>query len=543
MNVFSNLLKIMLFFLLINFNLSAAEEEFLPPEKAFALTDVKVVQDSAGDKLLVRWEIADGYYMYKKKISFYSKDKNITVGEYQLPNGIIKNDDFFGKIEVFKHEVVATVPVSSNVYGTEFTIIAKSQGCAAAGLCYPPFRQDVNFTLPQLSSTATKATPDSLGSITTKKEFLPADEAFKLHLENNDNGELIANWEIAPGYHLYQDKIKFETIPIIKNAFANINFPEAQKVTEKGEKERNVYENNLTITVPLQAAVKDEKALQLKVTYQGCTEGFCYTVMHKTFDIDVAKLTFPAIDSSNSLEEKATSVEDTESMSEQDQLANTIASNGLFMVMLTFFGIGLLLAFTPCVFPMIPILSGIIAGQGDDITTRKAFIMSSLYVLAMAVTYTIVGVFAGMSGENVQIWFQNPWVLSAFAGIFVLLALSMFGFYEIQLPSSLQSKITSISNSQEGGSYSGVIIMGLLSALIVGPCVAPPLMGALIYISQTGDPYLGGGALFALSMGMGVPLIAIGTSAGKFMPRAGGWMDSVKVFFGIMMLAIGIWML
>jgi thiol:disulfide interchange protein DsbD len=192
---------------------------------------------------------------------------------------------------------------------------------------------------------------------------------------------------------------------------------------------------------------------------------------------------------------------------------------------------------------MIPILSGIIAGQGPDITTRKAFVLSLVYVLAMALTYTVVGVLAGLFGANLQAAFQNPWVLTSFALIFVLLALSMFGFYELQLPSSFQSKLAEMSNKQEGGTLIGVAIMGLLSALIVGPCVAPPLFGALIYISQTGDAVLGGVALFALSMGMGAPLIAIGTSAGKLLPRAGAWMDAVKAVFGVALLGVAIFML
>jgi thiol:disulfide interchange protein DsbD len=189
---------------------------------------------------------------------------------------------------------------------------------------------------------------------------------------------------------------------------------------------------------------------------------------------------------------------------------------------------------------MIPILSGIIAGQGDSITTRKAFFLSLAYVLAMALTYAVVGVIAGMFGANLQATFQNPWVLTVFAGVFVALALSMFGFYDLQLPSSVQSKLAEISNKQEGGTLFGAAIMGALSALIVGPCVAPPLMGALIFIGQTGDAVLGFFALLGLGLGMGAPLLAIGTSAGKLLPRAGGWMDAVKAVFGVLLLAVAI---
>jgi thiol:disulfide interchange protein DsbD len=191
---------------------------------------------------------------------------------------------------------------------------------------------------------------------------------------------------------------------------------------------------------------------------------------------------------------------------------------------------------------MIPILSSIIVGQGDQLTTRKAFTMSLVYVLAMSITYTLAGVLAGLFGENLQAMFQNPWIIGTFALIFVALAFSMFGFYELQLPSGLQSKITNLSNKQEGGTLTGVAVMGFLSALIVGPCVAPPLAGALIYIGQTGDALLGGTALFAMSLGMGVPLLLLGTSAGKLLPRAGAWMDNVKAIFGVLMLGVAIWM-
>ena len=208
-----------------------------------------------------------------------------------------------------------------------------------------------------------------------------------------------------------------------------------------------------------------------------------------------------------------------------------------------FFLAGLGLAFTPCVFPMIPILSGIIAGAGDNISTKRALMLSLVYILANAVIFTIAGVIAGLAGKNLQAAFQTPWVLWSFAGLFVLLALSMFGFYELQLPSSWQSKLANVSNKQSGGSLAGVAVMGALSALIVGPCVTPPLAVAVFYIAQTHDPLLGGFALFALALGMGAPLVVFGASAGKLLPRAGAWMDAVKAVFGVTFLALAIWML
>jgi thiol:disulfide interchange protein DsbD len=204
---------------------------------------------------------------------------------------------------------------------------------------------------------------------------------------------------------------------------------------------------------------------------------------------------------------------------------------------------GILLAFTPCVFPMVPILSGIIVGQGEQLTPLKAFWLSLVYVLAMALTYTVAGVLAGLFGQNLQAVFQNPWIISAFVLVFIALALSMFGFFELQLPGRLQTRLSEVSGQQQGGSLWGVAVMGFLSALIVGPCVAPPLMAALIVIGASGDAWLGGSALFALSMGMGLPLIAFGVSAGKLVPRAGAWMVVVRQVFGVGLLALAIWML
>ncbi|MFT7564763.1 MAG: thiol:disulfide interchange protein DsbD, partial [Bacteroidia bacterium] len=229
-------------------------------------------------------------------------------------------------------------------------------------------------------------------------------------------------------------------------------------------------------------------------------------------------------------------------VSEQDRLARMLLENPSTAIF-AFFIAGILLAFTPCVFPMVPILSGIIAGQGDKLTTSRAFSLSLVYVLAMAVTYTVAGVLAGLFGQNLQAAFQNPWIISGFVAIFVALALSMFGFYELQLPGRLQTALTDRSNQHSGGRYGGVAVMGFLSALIVGPCVAPPLAAALIVIGASGSAVLGGSALFALSMGMGLPLILFGVSAGKLIPRAGAWMNAVKAVFGVGLLALGIWML
>ena len=323
-----------------------------------------------------------------------------------------------------------------------------------------------------------------------------------------------------------------------------------------------IYRDQVEIPVRLARDAGPAARFALQVDLQGCKErGICYPPMKRTVIVDL-----PAADraigdvaaasgqtgtvqgggagktAAGAADGTASEAADDAALTEQDYLAGVLAGNPWY-AMLLFFVAGVLLAFTPCVFPMIPILSGIIAGQGDNITTRKAFFLSLVYVLAMAITYALVGVVAAIFGENLQAWFQQPLVLWSFAILFVLLSLAMFGFYNLQLPASLQARLTNLSNSQQGGTLIGVAVMGLLSALVVGPCVAPALMAALIYIGQTGDTVLGGVALFAMAMGMGVPLMVFGTSAGKLLPRAGGWMEGVKAFFGVGLLALALWML
>ena len=307
-----------------------------------------------------------------------------------------------------------------------------------------------------------------------------------------------------------------------------------------------VYFGQIEIPVTVNRPAGEELSINLEADYQGCRDGdICYPPQSSRVD-----LLMPASDQAvaygsradNDTATRYTPVSKQAAVSEQDLLARTLLDNpggALF----AFFIAGLLLAFTPCVFPMVPILSGIIAGQGERMTTSRAFWLSLVYVLAMAVTYTVAGVLAGLFGQNLQAVFQNPWILGFFIAIFIALAFSMFGFFELQLPASLQTRLTRASDQQEGGSLAGVAVMGFLSALIVGPCVAPPLAAALIVIGASGSAVLGGSALFALSMGMGVPLILFGVSAGKLVPKAGPWMDAIKAAFGVGLLALAIWML
>ena len=377
---------------------------------------------------------------------------------------------------------------------------------------------------------------DNLG-LGGQDDILEVDDAFQLSTELKGN-RFIARWAIAEGHYLYQDKMDIApSDPAIETHPLQLS-PGEEKQDPIFNKLLYVYHDAAEVSLPI-ANTNGATETVFKVKYQGCSEisGICYPPQTREISVRLPEIV-SAASASVAAETASADV-----VSEQDQIANTLKQGNTWLTLVAFFGAGLLLALTPCVFPMIPILMGIIVGQGENQTVRSTLLLSVVYVLAMALTYTIVGILVGLSGENIQAWFQNPWIISGFVAIFIALSFSMFGFYDLQMPASVQSKLTQLSNSQQGGTLTGVAIMGFLSALIVGPCVTAPLVGALIYIAETGDAVLGGMALFSLSMGMGAPLLAIGASAGKVLPKAGPWMDAVKAVFGVLLLALGIWML
>lgn len=558
-----------------------AEQEFLRPDQAFVISAEAV----APDRVAVHWRIADGYYLYQSKFRFVSETAGVEFGEPTMPPAETKHDPIFGEVQIYRNDVTLELPLSALQLGTDMLAIkARSQGCADAGICYPPHTQAVLVALSQAADapppvdtarvddfTPVGSAPPlerdpvaelaqlgaSIGMEPVDDDILPPEEAFQFDASVIDASTLNLRWTIADGTYLYQDKVK---IALRGDGAVLGDFqlpaPDIKKDSIKPDGSIGdvaVYHHMIDLTVPLLRTATTATKVQLDIAYQGCADrGICYPPQKQNLSLDLpvaaATTAQPATAATPPFQstvittaEPATTV--VEPLSEQDEIAAMIAGDSALKVIGVFFLIGLGLAFTPCVFPMIPILSGIITGQGRHITTRRAFTLSLVYVLAMAVTYTVAGVFAALAGENIQAALQNPIAISIFAAIFVALAMSMFGFYDIQLPSSLQSRVTDLSNKQHSGSLTGTAIMGLLSALIVGPCVAPPLAGALIYIGQSGDAYLGGAALFAMSLGMGAPLLAIGTSAGKLLPRAGAWMDGVKAVFGVVMLGMAIYLL
>jgi thiol:disulfide interchange protein DsbD len=550
---------------------AGASPEFLTPDKAFRIS----AAPGGADRVDLTWRIEDGYYLYRDKFRIQSDTPGVEVGTPHLPAGERKDDEFFGRVDIFRREVTLAIPVkASGPMPEAVTLRALSQGCADAGLCYPPHQQTVRVAMAAGSASPATPTadtapaarsaapPPSAGKPTAGlglgrtlgldggDDLLPAEEAFKFSATVLDDTRLRLAWQIAPGTYLYQDKVKaaiegagVTLLPL------DLPAPKIKKDTIRPDGEIGdvaVFAESFEVVARLQRSDPAVRNVVLVANYQGCADrGICYPPQKTRVKLELPELGGAAPAATAvvaAATTPATPAAAQEPVSEQDRIASMLQRDSAWLILASFFGIGLLLAFTPCVFPMIPILSGIIAGQGRHITARKAFVLSLVYVLAMALTYTVAGVLAGLFGQNLQAAFQNPWIIGVFAAVFVALSLSMFGFYELQLPSALQSRLSELSNRQQGGNLIGVAIMGLLSALIVGPCVAPPLAGALIYIGQTGDAVLGGLALFALSMGMGAPLIAIGTSAGKFLPRAGAWMDSVKAVFGVLMLAVAIYL-
>ena len=376
------------------------------------------------------------------------------------------------------------------------------------------------------------------------EEFLPPDQAFKLTLDAIDAQHIQAAFTIAPGYYLYRDRIKFavKDRPEVSK-LVSVDLPVGDMKDDPNFGRMEVYHHDFNANLVIDSANTTPPVITVEASYQGCSEkGLCYAPIKKPFSIDFSK----PIEAKTLVEVNKPAAQRTSGNVSNDAITTRLLKDGdLWLIIAGFFGAGLLLSLTPCVLPMIPILSSIIVGQRANQSIRKwqAFGLSVAYVLGMALSYTLAGIAAGLSGNLLSQSLQNPWVLGSFALLFVILACSMFGLYEIRLPAAFESKVVNITNRFKGGKFLGVFVMGALSALIVSPCVAAPLAGALIYIGQSQDVFLGGIALFSLSLGMGVPLLMLGASAGSILPKAGNWMNLVRNFFGVVMLGMAIWLI
>jgi len=631
--------------------LAVDEKDLLPVDEAFAVS----AQSPAPDRIAISWKVAKGYYLYRHRISVKS-DAGFAAQALQLPKGKAYRDQFFGDVETYHQDVAATLPGRAQAARTRLTI--KYQGCADAGVCYPPQTRTIEVALAAPAGAAVGA---SLGATTapamdpapaaaaplatfgarggasnpllggaaplsapaagagasagTDALPLPPEQAFGFEAIAKDGDTLLLRFTPARGYYLYRDKTSLKT--------DRADIAAGKPQWPRGTAHRDEHFGNVTvffdqIDVPLPLLRKTAEAGKLVLTagFQGCqTDGICYPPMTRKITVDLPRGTVTtqaaaaaaatgattanaaaaavaataagamtgnpadaaapaagtdanasanaagdtaAVDASatgaansdaaanaasGAIGAAPAAPADAAPQAEDSLLAASLAGPNRYFALLTFFGFGLLLAFTPCVLPMIPILSGLIVGRGPGLGARRAFLLSLVYVLASAVVFTIAGVVAGLVGANLQIAFQTPWVIVLFAALFVALALSSFGLFELQLPHKLRSLVGTVSDRQRSGSWTGVAVMGALSALIVGPCVAPPLAAAVLYIGQTRDPLFGGAALFFLAMGMGAPLLAFGVAAGKGLPTSGPWMVGVQRVFGLVFLGMAVWML
>jgi thiol:disulfide interchange protein DsbD len=401
---------------------------------------------------------------------------------------------------------------------------------------------------PTLTPAAVSAVLNGGHSCKNAQNFLTADQAFQVAATAAGADRVRIDWRIADGCYLYRSRIKVQTASPVQ--LGTLALPEGKSQTDEYFGTQQIYENSLSATLPVaRAAAAGAQDLALDVTYQGCSHaGLCYPPITKTLTVSLPAGGAGGGGTAAAAPDAAAGVgpaagATTGFVSQQDRLAAQIRSGNLFLMIASFFGWGLLLAFTPCVLPMVPILSGIIAGHGSNVTTSRAFLLSLSYVLGMAFTYTAAGIAVAAAGSHVQAWFQQTWVITLFAALFVVLSLSMFGVYNLQMPAAIQTRLSEVSGRQSGGKFGGVAIMGALSALIVTTCVAAPLVATFLVIGQSGNMLRGAAALFALSLGMGAPLLVVGASQGKLLPKAGAWMDTIKHLFGVMMLCVAAWML
>ncbi|MCQ8105198.1 protein-disulfide reductase DsbD [Methylomonas sp. SURF-2] len=518
--------------------LALTGEEILPADQVFKLS----AAGQSRQQLELEWQIEPGYHLYSDKTKVESESAGIQIGALQMPAGTVEHDAVFGEMSVYRDSLKLTVPLDNPANLPRVELLVKYQGCADIGVCYPPQKKRVVVELPETPATGA---PDAvkqffgglknLASSLSTDELLPPEQAFQFFASLKDEHTLHVSWLIADGYYLYRHKLDLRLDDTTKTQLAKLPLPTGEEHLDEEFGRVEVYRHELSLDLPLQRQTLAAETIELTAKFQGCADrGVCYPPMTDKVVLQLPESKNPA---------PVISADANAEASEQDQIVNALKSDSLILTLISFFGFGVLLSLTPCVFPMIPILSGIIVGHGHQIGTRKAFLLSASFVFASALMYTVFGILAALFGSNLQATFQEPWVIAVFAGLFVLLSLSMFGFYNLQMPAAIQSKLHNSSDLHRDGSYWGAGIMGALSSLIVGPCVAAPLAAALIYIGQTGDVVLGGSALFAMGLGMGLPLLLVGASAGKLLPKAGDWMNATKAVFGVIMLAVAVWML
>ena len=509
-----------------------ADEEPLRVTEAF-----RYVVSDTGDAFEVDWAIADGYYLYRKRLGFVVEDDAIVLGDPKLPEGLPHEDEFFGKQQVYRDRFFVSIPytVKGNRPQT-VALVIKSQGCADLGLCYPPQTWTEDVKLRKVASGTPKLQLGSLAANSgANSEFPPVDEVFFPDVFPVDGNRVEVGIRVVPGFYLYKDKISVRSLSDRAKA-GRLELPKGKMKVDEYFGEMEVYQQDVLASLPVARATPDAMEFELELKYQGCAEGgLCYMPQTRVISVSLPEATTVS-DISTASSNKAP-------VSEQARLAGIITGSSIWVAAGLFFLAGLGLAFTPCVLPMVPILSGIIAGEGDDVTPMRGFTLALSYVMGMALVYTAAGIAAAAAGMQLQATFNQPWILILFSALFVVLALGMFGAYDLQMPSSIQGKLAGASGKQKNGTMIGAFVMGALSSLIVTACVAPALIAALTVMAQTGDMLRSGSALFAMSLGMGAPLLLVGAAQGKLLPKAGPWMVAVRNAFGFMMLGLAIWML
>jgi len=505
-------------------------DELLPAEQVF-----RYAASADAGQVYLDFDILDGHYLYRSRFGFDSGTTGVAMGAARFPRGETHSDEFFGDQEVYRHKFRIAIPYQRTARAESFDLKLELQGCADRGLCYLPQEWTATVALPPAPFLG-------FGTIDSSPtgDQLSAEQAFTMNARFDKPNELTVGWQIAPGYYLYRDKLTFAATGRIDLGAATL--PKGAPHTDDNFGDVEIFRDYVEAKVPFARASPDELEVEITAGYQGCKDdSICYPPGEQRM-----ALLLPATSEFPALAEGAAAggaPAGSELVSEQDQWLARIVNGSWWTLLGGFYVAGLLLAFTPCVLPMVPILSSIIAGQGGTTSPQRGFMLSLSYVLGMAATYTAAGAIAALAGNQVQALFQKPWLIATFAGLFVVLALGMFGLFELQMPAAIQTRLANMANRQKAGTFVGTAVIGALSALIVTTCVAPPLIGALTFISQTGDVARGSGALFAMSIGMGTPLLLVGTSAGQILPRVGPWMNTVKAAFGVMLIAVAIYML
>jgi thiol:disulfide interchange protein DsbD len=541
--------------------MGAGSEDLLPEEKAFRFSAVM----PSPNRIQASWEIADGYYMYRDKIGFELAGNGSITSVQPLPAGTLKQDSLFGEVAVFTENLSIEIQIE-NTGGSPFSLVAKGQGCnEPVGICYPPMSREISFNEtgdasdtiavtelpfdsiePMQSPAIDEANLDTAADLRSllasgfqQQDFLDVDEAFELRFEHIEDSTIRAAFHIADGYYLYRDKINVSNNG--ENRISSVDLPEGEAKTDAYFGEVYVFNKDFSFDIVLDPTRGDIHDLVVQASYQGCAEdGICYTPVNKSFDI--SSLIAVAVAEAGAQTDPGDDIVASDTATVATKTGDSGSTKSLSPLLLGAFLAGILLTFTPCVLPMIPILSSVIAGQGKSLTRAKGGILAAAYVLGTVVTYAGMGALAGATGDQLQAYFQNIWAIGILSTLFFIMALSMFGLFDIQVPSYIQTRVL-VKTSRMGGSLPLVFLLGLFSALIVGACVSPVLISFLGIAVTRGSPVLGAQLMTAMAIGMGLPLIALGFGAGYFIPRAGKWMVKVKQGFGVMLIAVAIYLL